>query len=557
MRIVSCVLFCSLLQVACDWVDSTGRQRNSSPEADILLDDAVVGGTPPVLMEEATARITASGSDVDGFVASWGWSEEPIAEGNLDACQGAPDFPTALAVDSLLSACADGALCVMTFDEQAGSEQGSTEFILSTPRLRAPIGVTYALTATDNDGASTSNEYTFCLLAINEAPEAVDDTFPLIEGNQLVVTTERVNLLTNDTDDDDLTNQPLVVNPVAVREPAAASVFELRSDGGFTYAFAGDNLTEDATDSFEYEISDGLHTATATATLRIVASDDAPELVSSIPDLQAIAGIAFEESIADYFIDPEGGALIFNISAGDLPPSNEITLDRFGTLSGTATATDVGEYLLVVEADDGAGTAEGGVTLTVLANEPVAVALIPEQEGLVAKLLSISVGSFFTDPEEQPLTFALDSDDDDVDLTINSRTGAVAGFVDAPGSYTVEVSADDGFNPPTVAEVELVIELDPANNQAPVFIEGTVFNQAVELGDQITRVEPEFDDLEGDELSYRIVGNSLPLGVSIDSDTGVVSGRPRRAAWTRGLRVEATDTEGNTALSDPFWIRVN
>jgi hypothetical protein len=444
----------------CDWVDSTGRQNNSNPETAILLDDAVIGGIAPVLQEESTAQITASGTDADGFVQSWRWSPLPVAEGNLDACRDAAGFPAALAVDNLLEACTSPGSCSVNFEEQATDQQGATEFVLTVPKLRAPVGVTYELLATDNEGGSARNEYTFCLISINEAPEAVADVFTVLEGNTLVVTAgiDEIDLLSNDIDDEDITNRPLQVNTLAVRQPAAASVFELQSDGGFTYRYAGGNLATDLSDIFEYEISDGVHMATASVTLRIVARDDEPDFFGPIPTLTAVAGIAFEANISGYFIDPEGAALTFEVVDGDLPPSGELALDTFGTLAGTAEADDVADYVFEVSASDGVQAATGSVPLSVIDNEPVEVDPIPDQEAEAGSVIRFSVAAYFTDPEDQALNFTLDSSDTEVHLTISAITGVVSGFVTDEGEYSVEIAADDGFNFPTVVEVDILVE---------------------------------------------------------------------------------------------------
>lgn len=454
------VLVIALGVTGCDWVDSTGRQNNSNPETAILLDDAVIGGIAPVLQEESSAQITATGSDADGFVQSWRWSQLPVAEGNLDACRDADGFPQALAADSLLQACTSPDICSVDFEEQATDQQGGTEFILTVPRLRAPVGVTYELFATDNEGGSARNEYTFCLISINEAPEAVADVFTVLEGNTLVITAgiDEIDLLSNDIDDEDITNRPLQVNTQAVHRPAAASVFELQNDGGFTYRYAGNNLATDLRDEFEYEISDGMHTATASVTLRIVARDDEPDFVGPIPAFTAVAGIAFEESISDYFIDPEGAALIFEVVDGDLPPSGELSLDSFGTLAGTADADDVADYEFDVSASDGVQAATGSVSLSVIDNAPVEVDPIPDQTTEVGAVIRFSVVAYFTDPEDQVLNFTLNSSDSEVQLTIDARTGLVRGFFTDEGGYSVEIAADDGFNFPTVIEVDIIVE---------------------------------------------------------------------------------------------------
>jgi len=114
----------------------------------------------------------------------------------------------------------------------------------------------------------------------------------------------------------------------------------------------------------------------------------------------------------------------------------------------------------------------------------------------------------------------------------------------------------DGASVSTNAFSITVTPILPPPNAAPVFVAGTVFNQGIPLGGLITPVRPQFTDSNGDTLTYSVIGNTLPLGVTINRNTGVVSGSPATAVWVRNLRIQATDPGGLTAISTTFWIRV-
>ncbi len=538
----------------CDWVDSTGRQNNSSPVTEILLDDGSVFDAI-ALNEQSMARITATGSDEDGLVHSWSWSSQPQAEGALDVCVGVDGFDAQLAAASLQQACATGSDCSLDFEQSDSGPDGRVEFVLQAPELRASVGVIYALVATDNDGGQARSEHTFCLVSINEAPAAVDDSFTVSEGNQLVVTADSVNLLSNDSDDLDVSNQALRVLTRARQPPASASVFELRSDGGFTYAFSGTNLVDDIVDSFEYEITDGLFTSSATVTLRIVAQDDPPELIASIPQLIAIAGIEFSDDLSVLFADPEDGSLSFDIVAGDFPEPSGLVLDIDGLLHGIASNSDIGDYLFTVSAADSGFSVVADIPLQIVGNALVVVDPIPLQHALVGERVSFSIGPFFSDPELQPLSYAIDSDEGDADdsavsLTINPRTGVVSGFLLDAGDYELVVSASDGFSEPTTALVEIIVD-EP--NSAPEF-SGLIQNQSVLLGRRISTIRADFVDPDGDELGFTLVG-TLPIGLVL-SGSGVLSGRPIQVGRFDGLRIVATDTSGLSTSSNAFTLTI-
>ncbi len=533
---------------ACNWVDSTGRDDNSSPVTEIVLEDGQSAGPQP-LVEKGTARIFARSSDEDGVVRSWQWSTAPIDQGDLSECSVIPEYDSAIAADSLLSACAVDASCQIQFDLQ-GDTDGTAEFTMIAPELQAPVGLRYRLTTFDNDGGQATNEHVFCLLAVNDPPQAMDDSFTVLEGKTLVVTAADINLLSNDEDDDDVRNQPLEVDVAASSGPSLSRDFALQPDGGFSYTFIIDNLVNDATDSFEYTVTDGENSATAIATISIVATNDAPIANGTFSELEEIAGIDFSFDFADFFSDPEGSTLGFSVLDGDFPGSGEITFSPLGVLSGAGEAIDIGEYDFNILVSDGVATTEAEVRLVILDNEEVIASAIPDEEVEEDSNIIVAVGSSFEDPEEQSLSYSLTSSDADVNLTINSRTGVISGFISDDGEYEVDISASDGFNTPTTTTMTFIVE---EQNDAPVFA-GTIANQNITFGRTIITVRPNFTDPDGDDLTFQLQGIS-PTGLVL-SDSGVLTGRPRQTGTFSGLRIVATDPGGLSARSNAFTITV-
>ena len=201
-------------------------------------------------------------------------------------------------------------------------------------------------------------------------------------------------------------------------------------------------------------------------TLRIVASNQAPQLVEDLPLFSATVGDDVEIDLAQFFIDPEGVDLSFDVDETTLPPSGNLELDNDGFLEGEVDARDVGSYVVVVTASDGGRTVAANVSLEIFP-----ASLVPD-------------------------------------------------------------------------------------NSPPVFVSGNVFDQSITLGQQLAVIRPLFNDPDGDILSYQVIGGALPAGVSINSLTGVISGRPLGRLWVRNLQVEAEDEAGNTAESSLFDIRV-
>jgi len=461
-------LILTLTVSACDWVDSTGAQRASGPQTTVFLEDAPVGDVF-VIEENSQARILTSRDAAEGESHQFSWSEVPLAEGPLDVCASVSDFQIEYAANNLLSACTDLNECSSRFVPQVSDDPNVVEFLMSVPTLKAPVGIRHELTVTDSDGELISQkEYDFCLIAVNDPPIADPDTFVVVEGTRLTVgPLNPPHLLSNDEDDIDVTNNPaLVVLVTPERPPEFAAFFELRDDGGFTYEYGGDAIDADVIDSFDYAVTDGPSTSIATVTLRVVARNQSPQLVSELPLFDATVGDDVDIDLSEYFVDPEGVELIFTVDEDTLPTSGNFELSDDGVLSGEAEDEDAGSFVVAVTVSDGGRS----------------------------------------------------------------------------------VSANVSF------------EISPAplvpDNSPPVFVNGTVFNQTIFLGQRIAVIRPLFNDPDGDRLSYRVIGGTLPAGVTINGSTGVISGRPLNQLWIRNLRVEARDEAGNTALSNLFFIRI-
>lgn len=454
-----CLAGTSLLG-ACDWVDSTGSQGAEQPVTEVFIDDALVSG-PIELREQVSTRIVPSRITEIAIDQTFTWSDAPVEQGKLDVCANVNGFDMAIAADSLLDACTDPTQCEFEFLRQS-TEDGATEFSLQAPVLKASVGLKYALTVEDSDGRTSTDELDFCLTAINDEPIANDDTYVVIEGTRLVVGAGDDNLLSNDSDDIDVSNTEFRIQPVPSIAPMHAAFFELNPDGSFSYESTLTDIRADQLDSFEYELSDGVYISKAQVTLRVVTSNQAPELIDDIPVLMATEGDAFIENLALYFVDPEDNDLTFSFSEDDeLPSDGSLLLSEDGLFSGIPGEDDVGSYVLTLIASDGGRETEALVTLEIDAAPVVPLNNPPvyEEDTVFDQIILLGrsirpIEPVFIDPDGDELTYnVIGTSSLPEGVEIDEDTGEISG---EPTRRTwvrnLRVEATDPFGASDISE---------------------------------------------------------------------------------------------------------
>ena len=156
--------------------------------------------------------------------------------------------------------------------------------------------VEISYTVDDGNGGTDSAVATVTVEGVNDEPTAVDDSADVVEDQSV-----SGDVLTNDTDPEDDT---LTVTNVSFGDDTVAAgssiqgtygTLTLNADGSYTYAADADYLDTltDATgltESFEYQISDGTDTATATLTVNVTLADDAVTTYGNVNRANTIYG---------------------------------------------------------------------------------------------------------------------------------------------------------------------------------------------------------------------------------------------------------------------------
>jgi len=246
--------------------------------------------------------------------------------------------------------------------------------------------------------------------------------------------------------------------------------------------------------------------------------------------------------------DPEDDGLTY--SATNLP--NGLSIDMAtGLISGTiatGAATSSPYAVQVTVSDDGTPSEFTMVTFTwtitdVPVNQAPVVTNPGARNGVEGDVVSLQVTA--TDPEDDGLTYS--ATDLPNGLSIDMATGLISGTIAtgaATGSpYTVEVTVSDDGTPSEFTMVSFTWTItDVPVNQAPVVTNPGVRNgvegDVVSL--QVTATDP-----EDDGLTYS--ATDLPIGLSIDTATGLISGTIATGAATGSpYAVEVTVSDDGT-----------
>ncbi len=574
LRSLSCVLlalFFVMTSTSCGWVDSTGSSNNDGNNDDktavISSEPATTGSFSPgstantavnladtrivQVFEQNTIRVTPAIGDAS--TASYEW--RLTASGMGDAvCQRVGVFDSNLAVDTLQQACTDQNGCELNF-MQSIAANGQSVFDVVVPQLRAPVSLGFELFATQQNGITATEDFTICAVSVNDPPTADNDIFSVVRGQTLSVNgSDIINLLSNDSDDEDIANRSLSVLTDSFVEPTLTNNFQLRADGGFTYT-APASLAANTTDRFTYQITDGNATSRATVTIRVIASNRPPALVADVPDLTLIAGqvLSIDDSTLDlsaFFTDPDSDSLVFAVAQSSLPPSNNLSISSEGRVVGRVTDEDIGNYTVELGVTDTNAIAITTFTLAVLPkttlvnNAPPTIEPVDSVVVAAGERVTIQVSA--TDPDGDRLQFMLNNDSPDF-ISINRNNGRITIAAEEPGLFRATVVVSDGENESTTL---FFIRVASENNQPPQVDD---ISNLVVSGPFNYDVAVFFEDPDGDTMTYSAI--NLPPGLSI-SPSGVISGSP--APNNLGPHfVVVTADDGNLGMaSDGFLLRI-
>jgi hypothetical protein len=235
-----------------------------------------------------------------------------------------------------------------------------------------------------------------------------------------------------------------------------------------------------------------------------------------------------------------GGNLTWTLSAGSLPAG--VTLGSTGVLSGTPTGA--GSYVFTVRVDGGGRSASKQLDLVVV--EKLSANAPADQTWEVGRPLEISINARGGTPGYSWKVAG----------TLPEKTGFIGNQGNGSTSYLRGVPAQDGTFPIALT----VTDADGASAQVTVTLTVAPKLQISTFGVGRAQVGKRYrlalapSGGVGD-TSWVLAVGSLPSGLKLNTDTGVVSGKPRVSGRFRFTVVVTDSLEAKAAMTYTLKVR--
>jgi alpha-tubulin suppressor-like RCC1 family protein len=281
--------------------------------------------------------------------------------------------------------------------------------------------------------------------------------------------------------------------------------------------------TSSGTSGFTVKVTDAKgQSATEATSLTVVAK---PAL-SFAPPPPGEVGVAYSDTLT---VSGGTGPYDWDVTAGSLPAG--ITLDdSTGVLSGTPT--DYGTSKFTVRVTDAKGLSDTLATsLTVVRKPSLDFPALPGAEvGLgYSYQLTVSDGT-------GPFTWSVSAGSLPAGISLDASTGILSGTPTSAGTSSFTVQVTDANNQSAAEATSLSVA--PALSLAfPAPPTGKIGADYTDTLTPTGGVGP---------YTWSVSAGSLPDGISLDDDTGVLSGKPT-AAGTFGFTVKVTDAAKQSA----------
>lgn len=249
-----------------------------------------------------------------------------------------------------------------------------------------------------------------------------------------------------------------------------------------------------------------------------------------------IVGKAYNKTL---YADGGYGSYYWEIYSGR-PPLGLLLDESSGTITGIPKEETYGTIVIAVRDDDG-NLAFKDFILEITDPLDIITTTLPNarKDELYSELIRVRGGI-------SPLTFSM-QDQLPKGLVFDAEKGIISGTPVLEGLVNFKVTVIDSTYPTTQSITRL---LSIKTTSEFTIISSTVFPQA----QQGLAINPFSLVAVGGEspFTWRVMGGSLPVGISLDSEKGILSGTPSDYG-DRAVIIEVTDVNDNKAQKEFIW----
>jgi large repetitive protein len=397
---------------------------------------------------------------------------------------------------------------------------------IPTANYNGADNFTYSLI--DADGDKSIATVTMNIVGVNDAPQAVNDIATTNEDTQTTI-----SVLTNDTDVD---GDALTVTGTTT--PANGTVV-VNGDGTITYTPIANYHGQD---TFDYTISDGSLTSTATVTVTVSAVNDAPQTTndSKITNEDTPTTI----SVLSNDTDVDGDAI--TVTGTTIPANGTVVVNGDGTITYTQIANYHGQDTFDYTISDGSLTSTATVTITVTSvnDTPQAVNDIATTNEDTQTTISVLTND--TDMDGDALTVTTTTSPSHGNAVVNADgTITYTPTANFHGSDTFDYTISDGNGGTGIATVTITVV--SVNNTPLAANDVATTNEDVPM--TITVLSNDTDG-DGDVLS--VIGVTPPLnGGAVVNINGTITYTPNpNFNGTDTFKYTVTDGNGGTSTAN-------
>jgi len=275
--------------------------------------------------------------------------------------------------------------------------------------------------------------------------------------------------------------------------------------------------------TFTVQVTDS-NSVSATKSLTITIYAPLSITTTSLPG--GITGTYYNQPLA-----ATGGKTSYNwsIASGNLPAGLSINANT-GSIMGTPTATGTSTFTVQVT-DANSTVATQSLTITIFA--PLSIATTSAPWGTVGtsyNVTMVATGGL------TPYTWSISSGSLPAGLSLNASTGTITGTPTTVGSstFTVQVKDSNSVTATKSLTITIYAPLSITTTSLPGGTTGTYYNQPLAATGGKT------------PYNWSIASGSLPVGLSINVNTGSIMGTPT-ATGTSTFTVQVTDANGTVA----------